>query len=223
MVDVPENLVAPHSVIWAPAHESNYGGYGGRWNTPAALVLHTPEEPADGWESTPNWFANPQANASTHYYADNDGDLYQMVPDSMPAWAQNVRSHQRHWKGSAGKAAPWAPDGNNNVHALSIEIEGFAGTIDSTLSDAQMETVAMWLEFKSAQYDIPLDRDHVVGHEELAFHKVDPGIATGKFPIAALILRALVIRNNLPTYKLRAKLMTIRAELDEAISMLGAD
>lgn len=188
MTDVPLDLVAPHEVIWFPAHESNYGGYGGAPNVPAALVLHTPEEPADGYESTPNWFANPAANASTHYYADNDGDLYQMVADVEPAWAQGVRSHQRHWKSVPNKLPPWAPDGNNNTHALSIEIEGYAHSFEWTV--AQFTSVAKWMAHKSIQYDIPLDRDHVVGHEELAVHKTDPGIARGTFNIDLLIIAA---------------------------------
>lgn len=216
-MDIPTDLVAPHNTIWFPADPSNYGGYNGRENVPAALVLHTPEEPADDWESTPNWFANPAANASTHYYADNDGDLYQMVSDSVPAWAQNVKASQRHWKGQPQVPAPWAMDGNNNVHALSIEIEGYAHNF--TFADPQFTSVAKWMAHKSIQYDIPLDRDHVVGHEELATHKSDPGIALGTFGIDSLIAEAGRLREEmLDAPDNTAKVIEL---LEEALDLLG--
>ena len=213
-MDVPETLVAPHRVIWHPAHESNYGGYGGAENVPMALVLHTPEEPADDWESTPNWFANPQANASTHYYADNDGDLYQMVRDVDAAWAQNVKASQRHWKGTPGFHPPWTMHGNNNTRALSIEIEGYAGSFEFT--DSQFDTVATWLAYKADQYNIPLTRRHVVGHEELATHKSDPGIALGTFPIDDLIFAARNIAAGDPNAR-------VKDLLREALALLGGD
>ena len=72
--------------IWRPAHPSNYYSaasrpYSGAKRRFVAICYHTPEEPWDDNEATPAWFENPRANASTHYYADSDGDLYHMVRD----------------------------------------------------------------------------------------------------------------------------------------------
>lgn len=188
-LEIPEDLAAPHHVRKVAAFEGNLGGYG-RVNVPRALVLHTPEEDADGIEVTPSWFQDPRARASTHYYADSDGDLYQMVADADCAWAQGTHAGNRHWKGERGALPPWNEGVTNNCRALSIEIEGRAGTIGETLSEAQRRTVVRWLAYKSRQYEIPLDRTHVVGHEELATDKRDPGIALGTFPIDELIAEA---------------------------------
>lgn len=190
-------LIAPAEVIVAPAHSSNYGQYG-RKNAPKALVLHTPEEAADDNEVTPRWFQNPDANASTHYYADSDGDLYQMVPDDEGAWAQNVTNSQRMWKGDAGANPPWS-DGNHNLNALSIEIEGFAHRFEWT--PEQFRTVATWIAYKCDEYGIPMDRTHICGHEELASHKRDPGIGYGTFDIDALIAEAKKLAESATPHK----------------------
>jgi N-acetylmuramoyl-L-alanine amidase-like protein len=194
--DVPDDLVFPRRVLKVAAFEGNLGGYG-RPNVPRALVLHTPEEDADGIEVTPRWFQDPRARASTHYYADSDGDLYQMVSDADCAWAQGTHAGNRHWKGERGTLPPWNEGVTNNCRALSIEIEGRAATIGETLSEAQHRTVVRWLAHKSRQYDIPLDRTHVVGHEELATDKRDPGIALGTFPLDELIAEAHVARGRM--------------------------
>lgn len=159
-----------------PAYAGNYG-YGTRTNTPKAIVLHTPEEPADDWESTPNWFKNPSARVSTHYYLDNDGDVIQMVPESQGAYAQGVRISQRTWKGAAGQLPPWAETSNLNLWAISIEMEGMAVSIYETMPrhSVQWEALLLWIKYVVTKYNIPLDRDHIVGHDEIASHKRDPG------------------------------------------------
>lgn len=173
MVDYP-------GAVWYPAHPNNYGGYNTS-NIPKAIVLHTPEENADDYESTPAWFANPQASASTHYYADNDGDIYQTVADIDCPWANGTRAGvNRTWKGVKDIYPPWATPGISlNCQTLSIEIEGKAATIDQTLTDAQFNSLVNWIKYKANQYNIPLNRDHIIGHFELATDRTDPG---EKFP-----------------------------------------
>lgn len=161
------------TVIQAPAHPSNYGGYG-RKNQPRALVFHTPEEAADNNEVTPVWFQNPAAQASTQAYADNDGDLYEMVPDDEPAWACGTDASTRHWYGQWGVVPPWGEAGvSNNCFTLNIEVEGYAATLD--MPEPQYQTVLRWAREKCARYHIPIDRAHLVGHGDLASNRVDPG------------------------------------------------
>src|SRR3990167_8757003 len=83
----------PGAIVY-PAHASNYytpAGHGGVPNRPRALFLHTPEEPSDGHEYTPIFFADPNRQASTHYYADSDGDWYQLVPEVCAAIANGLK------------------------------------------------------------------------------------------------------------------------------------
>ena len=162
--------------IVSPAHPDNYGGYG-RTNIPRAIVLHTPEEPADDYESTLAWFANPAAKASTHYYVDNDGDLYQMVPETDCPWANGNRGGvNRTWKGVKDAWPPWAEVGVSlNCQTLSVEIEGKAADIGQTLTDAQFNKLVEWIKDRAAKYGIPVDRDHIIGHFEVATDRTDPG------------------------------------------------
>lgn len=165
----------PGSIVY-PAHPNNYGGYG-RGNTPKAIVLHTPEEPADNNEITPQWFAQPSAGASTHYYLDNDGDMFQMVSEDDCPWANGNRGGvNRTWKGVKDAWPPWAEAGVSlNCQTISIEIEGYAASIGQTLNDTQFNVLVTWIKDVAERYSIPLDRDHIIGHFEVATDRTDPG------------------------------------------------
>jgi hypothetical protein len=195
-LDVPPSMVSPHAVINWPVWGGNINGYrhhSGRMHQVRALVLHTPEEAADRNPQTPKYFGTPGVMRSTHYFAATPGDLIQMVADRDAAWGQGTHDGNRVWKGVAGAWAPWNPRHiSNNQLSLGIEIEGHAATIDQTITPEQFETVARWIAYKSWQYDIPLDRDHVVGHYELALDKTDPG----KLPIEKLLRRARQLRSG---------------------------
>ena len=168
--------------------------YRGRVNIPKALILHTPEEVPDGHELTPVWFANPSSRNSTHYYGDNDGDLYQMVPDEIPAWAQGTHIGNR----APGSRPVWYDGYSNNTSALSIELEGYAHELadrwrrlaDRKQPNPQRRSLVLWLANKSEQYGIPLDREHVMGHEELSTDRTDPGIHKLGFPIDEVLAEA---------------------------------
>ncbi len=73
----------------------------------------------------------------------------------------------------------------------------------------------------SARYVIPLDRDHVVGHEELATDKRDPGIALGTFPIDELISESRTLRFGLDRDALGAEVASAHEALGRALELLG--
>ncbi len=176
--------------IWRPAHPSNYSPaasrpYSGAARRIVAVCYHTPEEDWDDHEVTPAWFTDPKANASTHYYADSDGDLYQMVRDADMAWAQGVRSRDA----ILPRPAWWKSEYiSYNTCMLSIEIEGRAAMIGQTFTPGsrQFEAVAAWSAFVCRKYGVPIDREHHVGHSELTRQKSDPG---QDFPWSALLDR----------------------------------
>jgi len=170
-----------HALIW-PAHANNFYRPENRPNRqpnqPRGWVLHTPEEPVDGYPGTPNWFANPSANASTHYYVHGNGDVYQMVPESCAAIANGV----------LGKPYPkWAdPNHSLNWQSLNVEIEGYAHNIHQTLEvgGPQWKGLVRLLSDRALAYGIPLDREHIIGHYQVASNRTDPGPL---FPWDALI------------------------------------
>lgn len=196
---------------WLPAHADNIRP---GTNHPKVLVLHTPEEPVDQVEVTPRYFSRQifitlpdgtvvQRRASTHYYASGgvgtqgDGDLYQMVREDQGAIANGV----------LGKPYPADTDPNIslNLQSLSIEIEGYAANIHLTClpGTRQWATVVRWVESRSAKYNVLLDRAHVIGHQEVANNRTDPG----GFDIQRVIDEARALRNqngddDMTTYKL---------------------
>ncbi len=188
IADVPLWVPSTGQVIVKEAHESNYGGYG-RINEPRALVIHTPEEDAGDNEITPRWFQNPDANASTTVYTDDDGDLFQIVPEIECAWANGVKESQRIWKGVVGASPPWRiPGVSYNCVTLSNEVEGRAHSIPAKgHSEKQWTTLVNWCNYATKKYGIPVDRDHIVGHYEIASHKTDPG----GLDLDALVLEVL--------------------------------
>lgn len=174
MVDYP-------GAIDVPAHPTNIywpENHGGVSNQPKGWVLHTPEEPADNYESTPVYFQNPNIQASTHYYLDNDGDVYQMVPERCAAIANGV----------IGKPYPsWAnPNISLNWQSLNVEIEGYGHSIHLTMlrGSPQWQGLLKLIKHRAAAYGIPLDREHIIGHYQVANNRVDPG---AQFPWDALI------------------------------------
>jgi hypothetical protein len=189
-LDVPRTLVTPYVVRLHPVWGGNINGYTTRMQKPRALVVHTPEEEADQTEQTPLYFARWGVYRSTHYYGDNDGDLYQMVSDLDAAWGQGTDDRNRVWKGRKGGYPPWNTGGiSNNLITLGYETEGFAATLGSTMTRAQFTTLARWIAYKCWQYDIPCDRTHVVGHYELASDKTDPGT----LPLDEVVLAAKML------------------------------
>ena len=171
--------------------------YVGRLNTPRAAILHTVEEDADDYEAAPIWFASALAPNSMHYYGDDDGDLYHMVDDRHPAWGHGTHS------GNTREPRPLWWDGYSyNTSSLGYELEGRAHEITARWAQhfadhgehhPQRVTVTKWIAYVSTLYDFPIDRAHVMGHEELSTGKSDPGIELYGFPIDELIADALAL------------------------------
>ena len=168
--------------IWYPAHETNTLGPP---CIPKGVVVHTPEEPADGYPGTPVWFAqyheNPNQRGSTHYFVSYLGFVFQCVPENVAPIANGV----------LGKPYPaWADPGRSlNRQTWSVEVEGYAATIRSTLSAAQRNALLALLRSRCAAWAIPLDRQHIIGHYEVANNRTDPGT----LDIDALVADALLL------------------------------
>lgn len=165
-----------------PAHECNVRPGD---NHPKVNVFHTPEEEADEIEVTPYYFSRPiydahgnLRRASTHYYADNDGDLFQMVPERYGAIANGV---------TAGRSYPedTNPGISLNLQSRNIEIEGRAATIHRTCKrgGSQWMTVVLWTLAGYHLHGIPLDLAHNIGHYRVSNVRWDPG----QLDIAAIV------------------------------------
>lgn len=119
---------------------------------------------------------------STHYLIDRDGTIYGYIPENRVAW-------------HAGKGS-YADDDrltdNMNHYAIGIELmaigsredmakyltaEEYDGLDRSLIgyTEAQYAALAVLLPDICARYDIPFDREHIIGHQDYRPSKTDPG------------------------------------------------
>lgn len=158
------------------AHPSNYysGQYGRpmRECHPICLFWHEPQEPADGYESTPVFFAGEGREASTTYYGDNDGDAYQCVPLHLAPIANG-------WTGDI--PLPRFNDGGPefgpfslNQQSHSAEIEGYTATIAQTMTQAQYAGCVDLAVMSMILYDWPRNPMRVgMAHADVASNRSD--------------------------------------------------
>ena len=159
--------------ICYPAHKNNVID---RANNAQAFFLHTPEEPVNNYESTPPYFARDLTprRASTHFYQDSDGDVYQMVPTGVGAIANG-------WDPGDPPRWPypeWAIPGLSlNLQSESVEVEGYAAAMYRTCprGGRQWNGLVSLVEYRTRIKLIPLDRVHIVRHDEVSVNRGDPG------------------------------------------------
>jgi N-acetyl-anhydromuramyl-L-alanine amidase AmpD len=109
------------------------------------VVIHDTEV---GYDDTVALFQNPLAYVSSHYVIrSSDGEVTQMVPTRNVAW------HAGNW---------WI-----NTHAVGIENEGFALEGNEWFTDALYHSLARLTRYTADRYGIPLDREHIIGHDQV--------------------------------------------------------
>ncbi len=132
-----------------PSDPGDYGNYD-LANRPADgldvrfVVIHDTEVSYDG---TIAIFQNPFAYVSAHYVTRSyDGQVTQMVATKNVAWQAG------NW---------WV-----NSHSVGIENEGFA--LDpSSFTDELYHSLARLTRYTAERYGIPLDREHIIGHDQV--------------------------------------------------------
>lgn len=140
---------------------------GGRNNyRPEAIVIHIMEGSLSGTDS---WFKSRISSVSAHYGIGKDGEIHQYVQEKDSAW-------------HAGRvnAPSWnliKPAGNNsyknpNFYTIGIEHEG---TGNSEWTDAMYESSSSLIAEIVQRWNIPIDRDHIIGHHEIYSLKTCPG------------------------------------------------
>jgi N-acetyl-anhydromuramyl-L-alanine amidase AmpD len=109
------------------------------------VVIHDTEY---GYDPTIALFQNPLAYVSSHYVLrSSDGQVTQMVP------TQNVAWHAGNW---------WV-----NSHAIGIENEGFATEGNTWYTEHLYRSLARLTRYLADRYGIPLDREHIIGHDQV--------------------------------------------------------
>jgi soluble lytic murein transglycosylase-like protein len=110
------------------------------------IVIHDLET---SYDAGVNYLAQPTNYAATHYVMrSSDGAVTQMVP------TKDIAFHAGNY--------------STNLHSIGIEHEGYAVQGAKWYTEAQYEATADLVKYLAARFDIPLDRQHIVGHDNVA-------------------------------------------------------
>jgi N-acetyl-anhydromuramyl-L-alanine amidase AmpD len=124
------------------------------------IVVHVTE---GSYLGSVRWLRNPRSRGSAHYLISRRGEVVQLVSVSDVAWHA----------------------GNRRTNRRSIGIEHEGRTRRGRFTRAQYEASARLVAYLAHRWGIPLDRRHVIGHNEVpspsgrgrggAAHHTDPG------------------------------------------------
>src|SRR5215210_194189 len=174
----------------APNYERGRQG-----RTPTGIVLHTN---AGGYESTVNWFADPDSGVSAHYLVALDGRVAQFVDEEDTA---------RHAGRVAEPSTPLYTGGDPNLYTVGIEFEDGGDPLGVERPAPQYRTGARLVREIASRWDIALDRDHIVGHRELFARKDCPGnldmdliVELARAPFVVCLLPARNAEADLPGF-----------------------
>ncbi len=151
------NTECPRSVAceWIPAPYENYGpGPGDYGNHDLAdrphdasvdfIVIHDTE---GSWDTSIKLVQNPKYLAWHYTVRSSDGHVAQHVPTKDVGW------HAGNWY--------------VNAKSIGIEHEGFLADPDAWYTEAMYRTSARLVRYLARRYDIPLDRQHILGHDNV--------------------------------------------------------
>lgn len=144
----------------------------------SAVVGH-PEDPYN-MEYVRQTFVDNEV--SIHYIIDREGTVYCYVPEDRRAWHAGFGE----WLGQERFT------NKMNKYAIGIELVGIGSQTDMAqymtkkqykkldkallgFTDAQYDALKLLLEDVCQRNSIPLDREHVIGHQEFSPKKTDPG------------------------------------------------
>jgi len=109
------------------------------------VVIHDAET---DYQTTIKIFQDPLNYVSAHYVVrSSDGQITQMVDTKNVSW------HAGNW--------------NVNMHAIGYEHEGFAIQGTTWYTEAMYQASAALTKHLAAEYGIPLDRAHIIGHDDI--------------------------------------------------------
>ncbi|MGZ3113920.1 N-acetylmuramoyl-L-alanine amidase [Streptomyces sp. H62] len=150
------------SCAWLPApyEEFGDGDYGNHdlGNRPAAqriryIVVHDTE---GAWDGVLDMVQDPTYVSWNYSLRSTDGHIAQHVKAKDVAW------HAGNWY--------------VNAKSIGLEHEGFLAEPDAWYTEAMYRSSARLVKYLAKKYDIPLDRQHILGHDNV------PGTTTATIP-----------------------------------------
>ncbi|MEU9368293.1 N-acetylmuramoyl-L-alanine amidase [Streptomyces avermitilis] len=109
-----------------------------------SIVIHDTESP---YASAITTFQTPHTSASHYVMRSSDGAVTQMVP------TKDLAFHAGNY--------------STNMHSIGIEHEGYAAHGATWYTEAQYEATADLVKYLAGRFQIPLDREHIIGHDNV--------------------------------------------------------
>jgi len=133
------------NATWYGAHTNNYTDANRPGSDPInKIVVHFVQ---GSFSSAINWFLDPNASASAHYTVrSSDGFVGQSVHE------EDIAYHAGWW--------------DYNRTSVGIEHEGYVSD-PSWFTDAMYRSSAKLSAYLCKKYGIPIDRQHIIGHNEV--------------------------------------------------------
>ncbi len=137
---------------WYPANPNNYVAANRPRSDPINMIIvHVTQ---GSFRSAINWFQNPSAKVSSHYTIRSaDGFIAQSVRE------KDIARHAGNW--------------SYNQMSIGIEHEGYVED-PVFFTEAMYQSSAKLTAYLAHKYSIPVDRRHIIGHEEVP-NPNDPG------------------------------------------------
>ncbi|SEK70405.1 N-acetylmuramoyl-L-alanine amidase [Streptacidiphilus jiangxiensis] len=110
------------------------------------IVIHDTEGSYAGTISAFSALDNPESSAQ-YVIRSSDGQVTQMVPNTDEA----IHAGNKYV----------------NVHSIGVEHEGYAISGASWYTESEYESSAALVKYLAQEYGIPLDRQHVIGHDDV--------------------------------------------------------
>lgn len=129
--------------------------------TPEAIVIHITDGPAS---ACIDWFLRPESQVSAHYLVTRKGRVYQFVKERDSAWHAG-RVVKPRWRLLREGVNP-------NYYTIGIEMEGWD---EEKPTFIQTVVTAILIGVIAKRWKIPLDKDHVIGHNQIDRRKACPG------------------------------------------------
>jgi N-acetyl-anhydromuramyl-L-alanine amidase AmpD len=119
------------------------------------IVIHDTE---GSYQSAIDWFKDPRSYVAAHYVIRSaDGEVTQMVQNKDVGW------HAGNWY--------------VNMHSIGIEHEGWAAEGATWYTEAMYRSSAKLVRYLADKYNIPMDREHIIGHDQ--YHALRPDRVAG--------------------------------------------
>jgi N-acetyl-anhydromuramyl-L-alanine amidase AmpD len=133
-----------------PNDPTNYGNFDYAHRPSDMQIKYIYIHDTEGsYDSAISHFQDPTAFVSANYVIrSSDGAITQMVPNADVAWGVG------NWY--------------QNMHGINIEHEGFAAQGATWYTEAMYQSSATLVRWLANKYHIPLDRQHILGHEDVS-------------------------------------------------------